>query len=119
MSRDGLDWWLLADRRLRLRDLACDGKHHEFICGRIDALHSQASGADLMLSSARHASSGAGLHVSDGPHRRLAIGAGSVLTPCPALGHLPAGTAHSSGITQIYEGTNQIQRVVMARQLLK
>jgi hypothetical protein len=24
-----------------------------------------------------------------------------------------------SGITQIYEGTNQIQRVVMARQLLK
>jgi alkylation response protein AidB-like acyl-CoA dehydrogenase len=25
----------------------------------------------------------------------------------------------SSEITQIYEGTNQIQRVVMARQLLK
>jgi hypothetical protein len=25
----------------------------------------------------------------------------------------------SDGITQIYEGTNQIQRVVMARQLLK
>jgi len=32
---------------------------------------------------------------------------------------LPAETAHSSGITQIYEGTNQIQRVVIARQLLK
>ena len=33
--------------------------------------------------------------------------------------HLPAETAHGSGITQIYEGTNQIQRVVMVRQLLK
>jgi alkylation response protein AidB-like acyl-CoA dehydrogenase len=33
--------------------------------------------------------------------------------------HLPAETAYCSGITQIYEGTNQIQRVVMARQLLK
>ena len=32
---------------------------------------------------------------------------------------LPAETARGSGITQIYEGTNQIQRVVMARQLLK
>jgi alkylation response protein AidB-like acyl-CoA dehydrogenase len=32
---------------------------------------------------------------------------------------LPAETAHWSTITQIYEGTNQIQRVVMARQLLK
>jgi alkylation response protein AidB-like acyl-CoA dehydrogenase len=31
-----------------------------------------------------------------------------------------AGSAgRSAGITQIYEGTNQIQRVVMARQLLK
>jgi alkylation response protein AidB-like acyl-CoA dehydrogenase len=27
--------------------------------------------------------------------------------------------ARGSGITQIYEGTNQIQRMVMARQLLK
>jgi alkylation response protein AidB-like acyl-CoA dehydrogenase len=26
---------------------------------------------------------------------------------------------HNSKITQIYEGTNQIQRVVIARQLLK
>jgi len=29
------------------------------------------------------------------------------------------GNCHGAGITQIYEGTNQIQRVVMARQLLK
>jgi alkylation response protein AidB-like acyl-CoA dehydrogenase len=33
--------------------------------------------------------------------------------------HLPAETARWSTITQIYEGTNQIQRVVIARQLLK
>jgi alkylation response protein AidB-like acyl-CoA dehydrogenase len=33
--------------------------------------------------------------------------------------HLPAETARRSTITQIYEGTNQIQRIVMARQLLK
>jgi alkylation response protein AidB-like acyl-CoA dehydrogenase len=32
---------------------------------------------------------------------------------------LPAKTALWSTITQIYEGTNQIQRMVMARQLLK
>ena len=38
--------------------------------------------------------------------------------PGYAARRLPAETAHSSGITQIYEGTNQIQRVVMARQLL-
>jgi alkylation response protein AidB-like acyl-CoA dehydrogenase len=31
----------------------------------------------------------------------------------------PAETARWSTTTQIYEGTNQIQRVVMARQLLK
>jgi hypothetical protein len=36
----------------------------------------------------------------------------------PAARHLPAGTGHCSKITQIYEGTNQIQRMVMARQLL-
>jgi alkylation response protein AidB-like acyl-CoA dehydrogenase len=35
--------------------------------------------------------------------------------PC----HLPAETARWSTITQIYEGTNQIQRMVMARQLLQ
>jgi len=46
-------------------------------------------------------------------------GAESGLGPrCPAR-HLPAETARWSTITQIYEGTNQIQRVVMARQLLK
>jgi alkylation response protein AidB-like acyl-CoA dehydrogenase len=33
--------------------------------------------------------------------------------------HLPAETANRSTTTQIYEGTNQIQRMVMARQLLK
>jgi alkylation response protein AidB-like acyl-CoA dehydrogenase len=32
---------------------------------------------------------------------------------------LPAETGHRSKITQIYEGTNQIQRIVMARQVLK
>jgi alkylation response protein AidB-like acyl-CoA dehydrogenase len=32
---------------------------------------------------------------------------------------LPAETARWPTITQIYEGTNQIQRMVMARQLLK
>jgi hypothetical protein len=41
------------------------------------------------------------------------------LTTCTPSGHLPAETARWSTITQIYEGTNQIQRVVMARQLLK
>jgi hypothetical protein len=33
--------------------------------------------------------------------------------------HLAAENAAWSTITQIYEGTNQIQRMVMARQLLK
>jgi alkylation response protein AidB-like acyl-CoA dehydrogenase len=46
-------------------------------------------------------------------------GAESVLTPSRPTGHLPAETAARSTITQIYEGTNQIQRIVMARQLLK
>jgi alkylation response protein AidB-like acyl-CoA dehydrogenase len=43
----------------------------------------------------------------------------SVLTPGRSTSHLPAETARWSAITQIYEGTNQIQRVVMARQLLR
>jgi alkylation response protein AidB-like acyl-CoA dehydrogenase len=42
-----------------------------------------------------------------------------VLPPRRLTGHLPAETARRSTITQIYEGTNQIQRVVMARQLPK
>jgi alkylation response protein AidB-like acyl-CoA dehydrogenase len=42
-----------------------------------------------------------------------------VLTPHPIARRLPAGTGHRSTTIQIYEGTNQIQRVVMARQLLK
>jgi alkylation response protein AidB-like acyl-CoA dehydrogenase len=41
------------------------------------------------------------------------------LTRRHPTGHLPAETAPRSTITQIYEGTNQIQRMVMARQLLK
>lgn len=48
-----------------------------------------------------------------------ANGAESVLTPCVPTYDLPGETATGSTITQIYEGTNQIQRVVMARQLLK
>jgi alkylation response protein AidB-like acyl-CoA dehydrogenase len=46
-------------------------------------------------------------------------GAEPVLTIRRATCHLPAETARWSTITQIYEGTNQIQRMVMARQLLK
>jgi alkylation response protein AidB-like acyl-CoA dehydrogenase len=42
-----------------------------------------------------------------------------VLTPRRLTGHLPAETAARSTITQIYEGTNQVQRMVMARQILK
>jgi alkylation response protein AidB-like acyl-CoA dehydrogenase len=42
-----------------------------------------------------------------------------VLAPDGPTRDLPAETASRSTITQIYEGTNQIQRVVMARQLLK
>ena len=33
--------------------------------------------------------------------------------------HLPAETARRSTITQIYEGTNQVQRMVMVLQVLK
>jgi alkylation response protein AidB-like acyl-CoA dehydrogenase len=42
-----------------------------------------------------------------------------VLTSRRRSCHLAAETAGWSTITQIYEGTNQIQRIVMARQLLK
>jgi len=42
-----------------------------------------------------------------------------VLTPRHHIARLPAETARWSTITQIYEGTNQIQRVVMARELLQ
>jgi len=47
------------------------------------------------------------------------MGAESVLTHGQPTCHLPAKIAHWSTITQIYEGTNQVQRMVMARQLLK
>jgi alkylation response protein AidB-like acyl-CoA dehydrogenase len=46
-------------------------------------------------------------------------GAESVLISRGLACPLPAGTDRRSGITQIYEGANQIQRVVMTRQLLK
>jgi alkylation response protein AidB-like acyl-CoA dehydrogenase len=42
-----------------------------------------------------------------------------VLTPRQPARHLTAEIARWSTTTKIYEGTNQIQRVVMARQLLK
>jgi alkylation response protein AidB-like acyl-CoA dehydrogenase len=45
--------------------------------------------------------------------------AGSVLEHISPLIDLAAKTAIRRTTTQIYEGTNQIQRVVMARQLLK
>jgi alkylation response protein AidB-like acyl-CoA dehydrogenase len=53
-------------------------------------------------------------HVDD-----VGIGAGSVLAPRLFAGRLPAETATRPTFTQIYEGTNQIQRTVIARQLLK
>jgi alkylation response protein AidB-like acyl-CoA dehydrogenase len=46
-------------------------------------------------------------------------GAESVLARGYQTCHLPVETARCSTITQIYEGTNQIQRMVIARQLLK
>ena len=55
------------------------------------------------------------LRSSDDPEN----GAESVLTSRCAPGRLPAEIARWSTINQIYEGTNQIQRMVMARQLLK
>jgi alkylation response protein AidB-like acyl-CoA dehydrogenase len=51
--------------------------------------------------------------------RCVRLGAESVLTRGHPISHLPAENARWSTITQIYEGTNQIQRLVMARQLLK
>ncbi|HEY5394251.1 MAG TPA: acyl-CoA dehydrogenase family protein [Trebonia sp.] len=36
-----------------------------------------------------------------------------------SAGRLPAETARWSTIIQIYEGTNQVQRMVIARQVLK
>jgi len=63
-------------------------------------------------------SPGPGVQPSIGPPRPV-TGAESVLALGRVTRHLPAETAHGSGVTQIYEGTNQIQRIVMARQLLK
>jgi alkylation response protein AidB-like acyl-CoA dehydrogenase len=48
---------------------------------------------------------------------RVGDGTGTAAAPCSAIYlHKPA---RWSTITRIYEGTNQIQRMVMARQLLK
>jgi hypothetical protein len=46
-------------------------------------------------------------------------GAESVLLPERRMGHLPAEIARLSTITQIYEETNRIQRMVLAKQPLK
>jgi hypothetical protein len=51
--------------------------------------------------------------------RRPESRAGSVLTRGPATGHLPAETAPRSTIMQIFEGTNQIQRLVISRDLAR
>jgi alkylation response protein AidB-like acyl-CoA dehydrogenase len=40
-----------------------------------------------------------------------------VLTPALLKGHLPAEAAHRSMVMQIFEGTNQIQRLVISRDL--
>jgi alkylation response protein AidB-like acyl-CoA dehydrogenase len=56
---------------------------------------------------------------SSGPVNDIARGAGPVLAPDGPIRDLHAETATRSTTTQIYEGTNQIQRMVMARQLLK
>ena len=45
--------------------------------------------------------------------------AGTVLMPRELTARPPAEIATRLTTTQIYEGTNQIQRVVMARHLLK
>jgi hypothetical protein len=57
-------------------------------------------------------------HHESQKQQRPGNGAESVLTPGYPARDLPAETARWSTITQIYKGTNQIQRVVMARQLL-
>lgn len=61
----------------------------------------------------------AAYHKGNKPQRRPGNGAESVLTNAHPARDLPAETARWSTITQIYEGTSQIQRMVMARQLLK
>ncbi len=41
------------------------------------------------------------------------------LCSCPNLPSFSVATTYSNNYTQIYEGTNQIQRVVVAKHLLK
>ena len=55
----------------------------------------------------------------NGPVKGCHARAGPVLAPYGPARDLPAETATRSTTTRIYEGTNQIQRMVMARQLLK
>lgn len=54
-----------------------------------------------------------------GNGRPIGNGAESVLTCGQPEPDLPAETARWSTITQIYQGTYQIQRMVLALQLLK
>ena len=48
-----------------------------------------------------------------------AVPAEPLLTSKPGERRLPAVTAPAAKITQICQGTNQIHRMIMARQLLK
>jgi alkylation response protein AidB-like acyl-CoA dehydrogenase len=75
--------------------------------------------AQLECSIAKLGAEGVGRAWLFGRSPRAKSRAESVLTPGRPTCHLPAETARWSTITQIYEGTNQIQRMVMARQLLK
>ena len=68
--------------------------------------------------SAADATGSAPAHGVSLPAGSAALRAEPVPTRETCKRHLPAVTAPRARITQIYEGTNQIQRVVMARQLL-
>jgi hypothetical protein len=46
---------------------------------------------------------------------RPTLGAELVLTRAPPPGHLPAETAHTSTSFTIFEGTSEIQRMIMGR----
>jgi len=49
----------------------------------------------------------------------MGSGTGAIPGRRPGLGADPGPPVDATTTTQIYEGTNQIQRVVMARELLK
>ncbi len=54
-----------------------------------------------------------------GPLRGRAVPGNPISGALSAIYHQGMNSELHAKITQIYEGTNQIQRVVMARQLLK